>query len=124
MQVWELHEKGKLADAVDMSLEGDFDIEEACRFTKVGLLCTQDMPKSRPSMSTVVSMLTGEADVGDDIFRPGLIADLIGIKFGGTPKYKFDAASGSGNLGNSSSSSAMTTSIATMTFNSIFDRTG
>ncbi|KAJ9671488.1 hypothetical protein PVL29_025270 [Vitis rotundifolia] len=122
--VWELHGRGELADAVDTSLNGDFDIEEVCRFLKVGLLCTQDMPKIRPTMSTVVSMLMGEADVDDNISRPGLISELMGIKVGGAQRYKSDTASGSGQVDNSSLSSGMVTSVATMTFNSIYDRSG
>ncbi|CAA7394064.1 unnamed protein product [Spirodela intermedia] len=80
-ETWALHENNQLVNVVDPSLDGDFDVEEACRFLKVSLLCTQDTPKLRPSMSTVVSMLTGEADVnGKMIMKPGLISDLTDLK--------------------------------------------
>lgn len=124
MQVWELHEQGKLIDVVDKSLNEDFDAEEACRFLKVGLLCTQDMPKSRPNMTTVVSMLMGEVDVDDKISRPGLITELMGIKGGGAKKSGSGTTSGSGKQENSSLLSVTATSAATMTFNSIYDRSG
>ncbi|CBI39975.3 unnamed protein product, partial [Vitis vinifera] len=71
--------------------------------------------------SIVVSMQTREADVDDNISKPGLISELIGIKVGGAQKYKSDTASGSGKLNNSSVSSGMTTSVAIMTFDSIHD---
>jgi len=66
---------------VDESLGGVFDPEEACRFLKVSLLCTQDAPKLRPAMSTVVKMLTGDIDVVEmEITAPGLISDLFDVK--------------------------------------------
>ncbi|CAA6657934.1 unnamed protein product [Spirodela intermedia] len=64
-ETWALHENNQLVNVVDPSLDGDFD----------------DTPKLRPSMSTVVSMLTGEADVnGKMIMKPGLISDLTDLK--------------------------------------------
>lgn len=66
---------------VDESLGGVFDPEEACRFLKVSLLCTQDAPKLRPAMSTVVKILTGDIDVVEmEITAPGLISDLFDVK--------------------------------------------
>ena len=41
----------------------DLDVDEACRFLKVGLLCTKNVTKRRPDMSTVTRMLKGEEDV-------------------------------------------------------------
>ncbi|RVW78459.1 Cold-responsive protein kinase 1 [Vitis vinifera] len=73
---WELYERKELVGLVDESLNGAFDAEEACRFLKIGLLCTQDTPKLRPSMSSVVKMLIGEMDVDSRaITKPGLISD-------------------------------------------------
>lgn len=134
MQVWGTFEKGELLRLVDALLNDDFNVEEACRFLKIGLLCTQDMPKLRPSMSTVVGMLLGEIHVNDkEITKPGLLSDLMppkakadrGQKCKAEMKNSTDtASSGLGKLYNSSSSSEkITSSIATMTFNSIYDRT-
>ncbi|XP_073298986.1 cold-responsive protein kinase 1-like isoform X2 [Primulina huaijiensis] len=86
---WKLYERKELVVLVDTSLDGDFDAEQACRFLKIGLLCTQDSPKLRPSMSKVVRMLTGETDVdGLTITQPGLISDLMDLKVRGEPKSK------------------------------------
>ncbi|XP_031376958.1 cold-responsive protein kinase 1-like isoform X2 [Punica granatum] len=86
-RVWELHERRELVGLVDASLKGDFDAEEACRFLKVSLLCTQDNPKHRPSMSTVVKMLAGEFRIDDDkIKKPILITDFMDLKVRGPPK--------------------------------------
>uniref|UniRef100_A0A2N9I108 Protein kinase domain-containing protein n=1 Tax=Fagus sylvatica TaxID=28930 RepID=A0A2N9I108_FAGSY len=134
LDTWVMFESGELLRLVDASLDEDF-IEEACKFLKIGLLCTQDMPKLRPTMSIVVSMLLGEVHVNDkDITKPGLLSDLMhpkakdnkGQKYKAEMKNSSDTAStGLGKLYNSSSSSSghMTTSVATMTFNSIYDRT-
>ncbi|TQD73130.1 hypothetical protein C1H46_041333 [Malus baccata] len=126
--VWEHHEKGQLVELVDTSLNGNFDVEEACRFLKVGLLCTQDMPKLRPSMSTVVQMLTGALDVKEGkISKPGLLSEFMEHREGGRDKankrHPSHTIFASGKFINSSSSSeAAPTSYATMTFNSIYDR--
>lgn len=67
-------------DLVDSGLNGVFDAEEACRYLKIGLLCTQDSPKLRPTMSTVVRFLTGEKDTDyRKITRPGLISDFMDL---------------------------------------------
>ncbi|KDP32521.1 hypothetical protein JCGZ_14724 [Jatropha curcas] len=128
-RVWELHEKGELATLIDPSLHGDYDTEEACKYMKIGLLCTQDIPKLRPTMSTVVKMLTGEIDVNDyKISKPGLLAEFIAFR-GSDKRKKANVSSTTGSAGstkpgddNLSSSSGMATSYATMTFNSIYDR--
>ncbi|XP_015954061.1 cold-responsive protein kinase 1 [Arachis duranensis] len=78
---WELYERRELIELVDISLNGEFDAEEACKFLKIGLLCTQSNPKIRPSMSCVVKMLTGEMDVDEsNLTKPGLISDFMDLK--------------------------------------------
>ncbi|MED6175552.1 Cold-responsive protein kinase 1 [Stylosanthes scabra] len=78
---WELYERKELVELVDMSLNGEFDAEEACKFLKIGLLCTQSNPKIRPSMSCIVKMLTGEMDVDEsNLTKPGLISDFMDLK--------------------------------------------
>ncbi|KAF5193906.1 Cold-responsive protein kinase [Thalictrum thalictroides] len=80
-QTWVLHERNELVVLVDASLDGQFDAEEACRFLKIGLLCTQDSPKIRPSMSNVMKMLTGEVTLDDKtITKPGIISDFMELK--------------------------------------------
>ncbi|CAH8321362.1 unnamed protein product [Eruca vesicaria subsp. sativa] len=80
-RAWELYERNELVDLVDTGLKGVFDVEEACRYLKIGLLCTQDSPKLRPTMSTVVKLLTGVKNVDNKkITRPGLISDFMDLK--------------------------------------------
>lgn len=80
-RIWTLYKNGELESIIDTSLNGDFDAEEACRFLKVGLLCTQENPKLRPSMSTVIKMLAGEITVDSlEITEPGMITDFMDLK--------------------------------------------
>ncbi|CAN4097105.1 unnamed protein product [Withania somnifera] len=88
-RTWQLYEKKELVLLVDTSLDGDFDAEQACRFLKIGLLCTQDALKLRPSMSTILKMLTGEIEVDDNkITKPGLISDFMDLKIKNAPKTR------------------------------------
>ncbi|XP_073268145.1 cold-responsive protein kinase 1 isoform X1 [Populus alba] len=129
-RVWVFYEKGELVNLVDTSLGRDYDAEEACKYLKIGLLCTQEVSKLRPLMSKVVLMLMGEMDVNDKISKPGLLSEFRGFK--GDKKQKDrdqidkwetkKSSPNSSKLEGSSSSSGMATSYATMTFNSIYDR--
>ncbi|KAF5730799.1 LRR receptor-like serine/threonine-protein kinase [Tripterygium wilfordii] len=122
-RTWELYERRELVALVDTSLNGDFDAEQACRFLKIGLLCTQDTPKLRPSMSIVVQMLTGQISVDNrKIMKPGLISDFMDLKVRGSPKTKphskissYTASSSSDTIDNSTFSSETTTYATTFT---------
>ncbi|XP_009766561.1 cold-responsive protein kinase 1 [Nicotiana tabacum] len=121
-RAWKLYKKGELIELVDTSLGDDFNVDEACRFLKVSLLCTQVMPKSRPSMSTVVRLLIGEVEVDDEeISEPGMLSDLLSLR--SNKNTSSDSLSaGSGKQVDSSSSMNTTTTHGTMTFTSINDR--
>uniref|UniRef100_A0ACD6AJI6 Uncharacterized protein n=1 Tax=Avena sativa TaxID=4498 RepID=A0ACD6AJI6_AVESA len=80
-RTWRCYEQGQLEKIIDADLEDDLDAEEACRFLKVGLLCTQDAMKLRPNMTNVVRMLTGEKDVCTErITKPAVISNTGDIK--------------------------------------------
>ncbi|KAL5565241.1 hypothetical protein UlMin_028405 [Ulmus minor] len=119
-RVWDLYERKELVGLVDTALNGDFDAEEACRFLKVGLICTQDTPRMRPSMSTVVKMLTGEIEVDDNkITKPGLITDFMDLKVRSSEKTSENTNKGvetkpSYDLTLSTFSSAETSAAVTM----------
>ncbi|PIN16556.1 Serine/threonine protein kinase [Handroanthus impetiginosus] len=119
-RAWRLYENDELVQLVDTSLEGNFDPDEACRCLKVGLLCTQDMPKNRPAMSIVAKMLKGEIEVDEaDISKPGLLKELMTLK---RPTNKPDASSSGSGQDESSSFQSTNNTRATMTFTSIYDR--
>jgi hypothetical protein len=76
LQTWTSYEEGKLEEIIDIDIGDDLDVEEACRFLKIGLLCTQDVMKLRPSMTNLVQMLIGERAVSmDKVAKPVVISD-------------------------------------------------
>jgi hypothetical protein len=129
LQAWDLYERRELVALVDTALDGDFDAEEACRFLKIGLLCTQDNPKLRPSMSTVVRMLTGQKDLDESkIMKPGLICDFMDLKVRAPFNTKasattsFNAFSGSEMLDSSILSSENSSTATPTTLTGLYGR--
>lgn len=104
-----------------MSITDDMEIEEACKFLKVGLLCTQDVSNLRPTMSTVVHMLTGEKDVDiQKITKPGLISDLMNFR---NPKKTDETnTSSSSEMATFPAMSSETTTYISFTFTAISER--
>lgn len=82
MQAWNLHEEDCEVKLVDSALS-TFNEEEEKRLVGVALWCTQTSPSVRPSMSRVVAVLSGDAEVSTEITRPGYLAD-----------WKFDDVTG------------------------------
>lgn len=115
---------------VDTSLNGDFDAEQACKFLKIALLCTQESPKLRPSMSSVVKMLTGKMDVDDSkITKPALISDLMDLKVRRKNESTIDMMMASSTYNTSSASDNQDTTMsssaaasATTTFIAQYDQ--
>ncbi|PKA47357.1 putative L-type lectin-domain containing receptor kinase S.5 [Apostasia shenzhenica] len=58
--VWDLHREGKILDAVDQRLAGDYVVEEAGRLLLLGLACSHPLPGKRPRAADVIQMLSGE----------------------------------------------------------------
>ncbi|KQJ84643.1 cold-responsive protein kinase 1 isoform X1 [Brachypodium distachyon] len=86
-KTWALYEQGHLDEIVDVDIGDDLDVEEACLFLKVGLLCTQDAMARRPHMTTVVRMLTGSKNISmEKITRPALITDFAELKVSSKPQ--------------------------------------
>ncbi|EES14682.1 hypothetical protein BDA96_07G074300 [Sorghum bicolor] len=75
-RIWTYYEQRKLEEIIDAEVGEDLNVEEACRFLKVGLLCTQDAMKLRPNMANIVLMLIGEKEVSmDRVTKPAVIGD-------------------------------------------------
>lgn len=62
-KVWELWSDDKALEIVDSSMADSCPAPEALRCIQVALLCVQDRTTDRPSMSTVVFMLSNETSV-------------------------------------------------------------
>ncbi|XP_024967556.1 cold-responsive protein kinase 1-like isoform X1 [Cynara cardunculus var. scolymus] len=121
-RVWEQYREGELERMVDTSMGKDVDMDEACLYLKIGLLCTQSRPKNRPSMSDALRMLKDEMSINEkDLSDPGLLSELKNFK---TAKNNTSgtSSSGSGKPEDSTTYGNTSSSHATMTFTSITDR--
>ncbi|XP_022749398.1 probable LRR receptor-like serine/threonine-protein kinase At1g56130 isoform X3 [Durio zibethinus] len=99
---WHLHEKDHEVELADCNLS-EFNEEEMKRVIGIALLCTQTSPMQRPSMSRVVAMLSGDAEVSRVVSKPGYLTD-----------WKFDdATSFTSNLETGASETNYDTSIST-----------
>jgi serine/threonine protein kinase len=68
-----------LEELVDQRLDGEFDKREMTRLIKLGVVCTQSDPNSRPGMRQIVSILDGNDEILDTINdRKGLRDDWEG----------------------------------------------
>ncbi|XP_020272849.1 receptor-like serine/threonine-protein kinase SD1-6 [Asparagus officinalis] len=61
-EAWNFWKKGEGLQVVDASLDCSIGTAEVLRCMKVGLLCVQESPEDRPTMSSVVLMLGGDSD--------------------------------------------------------------
>ncbi|XP_078428252.1 concanavalin A-like lectin protein kinase family protein [Wolffia australiana] len=59
--VWELWSAGRVAEAVDRRLGGDYAEEEMALVVGIGLMCSYPNPSDRPTMREVVRYLDGGA---------------------------------------------------------------
>ncbi|PWA42573.1 cysteine-rich receptor-like protein kinase 20 [Artemisia annua] len=60
LTVWNLWKENKGEQLIDRCLIQDVPISEALRWINIALLCVQEDPRYRPTMSTVVYMLEGQ----------------------------------------------------------------
>ncbi|RCV10253.1 hypothetical protein SETIT_2G097500v2 [Setaria italica] len=80
---WELYEGKQPLRILDPRLK-EFDAEEALRVIHVALICTQGSPHQRPPMSRVVAMLTGKAEVADEVAKPSYVVTDWQLRGGGS----------------------------------------
>ncbi|KAG5520845.1 hypothetical protein RHGRI_033424 [Rhododendron griersonianum] len=71
---WNLYRLGTPCEAVDPSLQGKFEEEEARKLLQIGLLCVQASAELRPSMSMVVKMMKDNYEIPPPNQPPFLIA--------------------------------------------------
>ncbi|XP_038987737.1 receptor-like serine/threonine-protein kinase SD1-7 [Phoenix dactylifera] len=70
---WSLWKEGNGLELVDESIIHSFPMAEALRCIKVGLLCVQEHPEDRPTMSSLVFMLGSESASLPDPKQPGFV---------------------------------------------------
>lgn len=116
VQAWKLYNRRELVKLIDASLQRDINMDEAVKYIKICFLCTQEMPKLRPLMSTVVKMLTGEMEVQANLIKkPGILFPAFNKK-----NLAADASSTSELRDEALQSSDSTMTYGTMTFSSIY----
>ncbi|GLU23958.1 hypothetical protein SLE2022_399320 [Rubroshorea leprosula] len=72
--VWGLHTDGRILEAADKRLNGEFKVEEMRKLLLVGLSCAHPDSAERPSMRRVLQILNNEAD---PVFVPKRKPSLI-----------------------------------------------
>ena len=68
--VWEKWRLGAIFEVVDSRLGGEFDEVEAVVLLKLGLMCSKNEPKARPTMRQVVRYLDGELPLPEAMEAP------------------------------------------------------
>ncbi|KAJ6322739.1 hypothetical protein OIU77_012559 [Salix suchowensis] len=68
--VWDKWKSGAILDVVDPRLKGEFDKIEAVLLLKLGLMCSNYVPKARPLMRKIVRYLEGEVELPELIAAP------------------------------------------------------
>ncbi|XP_068314521.1 L-type lectin-domain containing receptor kinase S.4-like [Pyrus communis] len=91
--VWEKWKAGAILEVVDPRLGAEFDDLEAVVVLKLGLMCSNNTPKARPTMRRVVRYLEGEAALPDGVASPGA---YDGKKGGGFEDYVHSYPTSSG----------------------------
>ncbi|XP_020248033.1 cysteine-rich receptor-like protein kinase 10 isoform X3 [Asparagus officinalis] len=73
---WKHWRKGKSLEIVDPSLGEDYSRNEVSRCIQIGLLCAQEAPADRPSMSSVFLMLNSSSMPLQDPLPPALLSTI------------------------------------------------
>ncbi|KAJ8513164.1 hypothetical protein OPV22_003598 [Ensete ventricosum] len=72
--IWSLWNEGKGLELADGSMgQSSLPVAQVMRCIKVGLLCVQERPEDRPTMSSVVMMLGGDSGLLPKPRQPGFI---------------------------------------------------
>lgn len=74
MQAWSLWREGSGMELVDSSMAYSYAVGEVLKCIKVGLLCVQERPEDRPTMSSVVLMLGSDTASLPQPKQPGFVA--------------------------------------------------
>jgi len=61
LQAWRLWRDGQSLEFIDPSIADTSNAMEVLKCIQIGLLCVQEQPKRRPTMSAVTTMLTSES---------------------------------------------------------------
>ncbi|RWW37464.1 hypothetical protein BHE74_00057420 [Ensete ventricosum] len=79
-QTWSLWKEDRVLELVDQSIGDSFTTDEVLRCIKIGLLCVQEMPEDRPTMSSVVLMLGSDSALLPQPTHPGFVSTRCPIE--------------------------------------------
>lgn len=83
-QAWNLYDQNRALELLDPKL-ASYNEDQAQRLIGVSLLCTQGSPSQRPSMSRIVSMLSGAVEVSKVTSRPSYLTEWQFEELSGGP---------------------------------------
>ncbi|GAA0161014.1 transmembrane signal receptor [Lithospermum erythrorhizon] len=72
---WKLLMEGRALQLIDPLMEDSFSISEVLRCIQIGLLCVQQRPEDRPTMSSVLLMLDNDSAVLQQPNCPGFFTE-------------------------------------------------
>ncbi|KAI5070530.1 hypothetical protein GOP47_0014873 [Adiantum capillus-veneris] len=91
--VWENYQQENVLDLVDETLDNAFSPEQVTRVVHVALLCTQENPKQRPTMSTVALWLSGASDILEIPSKPTFLDYNVSTPSMGESNFRITLAS-------------------------------
>lgn len=96
-QVWKLWNEDKAETLIDPKISSPSNQGEVLRCIHIGLLCVQELPKDRPSISSVLSMLiSGTVELAVPK-QPASSVRLCGSDTGGSSSKQDQKTSSSAN---------------------------
>ncbi|TVU32353.1 hypothetical protein EJB05_24078, partial [Eragrostis curvula] len=60
---WTMWKEGSISELIDSLMGTTYTYDEVCRCIQVGLLCVQELPAERPTMSLALRMLSGDVSI-------------------------------------------------------------
>ncbi|KAJ0251592.1 putative cysteine-rich receptor-like protein kinase 43 [Hirschfeldia incana] len=76
-QVWKCYASDKMEEMIDKDMEEETDKTEVKRVMQIGLLCTQESPQLRPTMSKVIEMINSTDHVLPTPTKPPFLHDYV-----------------------------------------------
>lgn len=80
---WKLWLQGEATELIDKQMEDSFPRSEAIRCIQIGLLCVQQRPEQRPTMSSVLRMLDSESASLPQPKQPGFYTERFNDQIDG-----------------------------------------
>ena len=70
-QAWKLWNEGNISELLDRKVFFPFPDSLVMKFVQIGLLCVQERPEDRPTMSSIVLMLGSDEMILPQPKKPG-----------------------------------------------------